>query len=84
MIGDDTRLRQVFINLVGNSIKFTQAGSIMLNAEVVSETDTHQTILFEVVDTGIGMSEEFITRILINFLKNKMNPIDDMKEQGLA
>ena len=67
LIGDDTRLRQVFINLVGNSIKFTQAGSIMLNAEVVSETDTHQTILFEVVDTGIGMSEEFITRIFDKF-----------------
>ena len=67
LIGDDTRLRQVFINLVGNSIKFTQAGSIMLNAEVISETDTHQTILFEVVDTGIGMSEEFITRIFDKF-----------------
>jgi PAS domain S-box-containing protein len=67
LIGDDTRLRQVLINLVGNSIKFTQEGIIMLNAEVVSESDSHQTILFEVVDTGIGMSEEFITRIFDKF-----------------
>ncbi len=67
LIGDDTRLRQVLINLVGNSIKFTQEGSIMLNAEVVSESDTHQTILFEVTDTGIGMSPDFIARIFDKF-----------------
>jgi PAS domain S-box-containing protein len=67
LVGDDTRLRQVLINLVGNSIKFTQEGSIMLNAEVVSESDTHQTILFEVIDTGIGMSPDFIARIFDKF-----------------
>ncbi|MBL0191797.1 MAG: hypothetical protein IPQ18_10765 [Saprospiraceae bacterium] len=39
----------------------------MLNAEVVSESDTHQTILFEVTDTGIGMSPDFIARIFDKF-----------------
>lgn len=73
--GDEIRLRQVLINLLGNSIKFTQSGSILLNAEVKSQTAQHQTILFEVRDTGIGMTEEFITRIFDKFSQeqNKSN-----------
>lgn len=67
LIGDDTRLRQVLINLIGNAIKFTHQGRIMLNAEVVHQTSTYQTIAFEVSDTGIGMSAQFITRIFDKF-----------------
>ncbi|MBL0192555.1 MAG: hypothetical protein IPQ18_14805 [Saprospiraceae bacterium] len=61
LIGDDTRLRQVLINLVGNSIKFTQEGNITsLMLKLYQNPDTHQTIflLFEVTDTGIGMSPD--------------------------
>ncbi|MEZ4909531.1 MAG: PAS domain S-box protein [Saprospiraceae bacterium] len=67
LIGDETRLRQVLINLIGNAIKFTQVGTIILNAEVKDTTDSHQTVLFEVKDTGIGMSEEFVSRIFDKF-----------------
>lgn len=67
LIGDDTRLRQVLINLVGNAIKFTNKGSINLSVEVIDESDEKQLVKFEVQDTGIGMSEEFISRIFDKF-----------------
>jgi len=75
LIGDDTRLRQVLINLIGNAIKFTQEGTIILNTEVVLDSETHQSILFEVVDTGIGMSQEFMSRIFDKFSQeqNELN-----------
>ncbi len=65
--GDDTRLRQVLINLVGNAIKFTDRGSIHVSVELVNEDELTQTLKFEVADTGIGMSEEFVSRIFDKF-----------------
>lgn len=65
--GDDTRLRQVLINLIGNAIKFTNQGSINLSVSLLKETNETQTLKFEVNDTGIGMSEEFISKIFDKF-----------------
>ncbi|WP_127471382.1 PAS domain S-box protein [Thiomicrorhabdus aquaedulcis] len=53
---DPVRLRQVLINLLGNSIKFTQQGSVYLN--VIKAAEGSQKICFEVVDTGMGISLE--------------------------
>jgi two-component system sensor histidine kinase RpfC len=55
LIGDQHHLRQVFINLIGNAIKFTSTGSVELRAEAISENKTNTTIRFEVNDTGIGI-----------------------------
>jgi two-component system sensor histidine kinase RpfC len=55
LIGDQHHLRQVFINLIGNAIKFTSTGNIELRAEAISESKTNTTIRFEVNDTGIGI-----------------------------
>jgi len=55
LVGDAHHLRQVFINLIGNAIKFTSNGSIELRISTLHE-DTHKTLIrFEVVDTGIGI-----------------------------
>jgi len=56
--GDPARLRQVLINLVGNAIKFTAQGEIVIRAEPISETDTEATVRFSVQDTGIGIPQE--------------------------
>ncbi len=58
VVGDPTRLRQVILNLVGNSIKFTDSGEVGLRVRLVSAESNRVSLLFEVADTGIGIPEE--------------------------
>ncbi|HED15885.1 MAG TPA: response regulator [Gammaproteobacteria bacterium] len=55
LTGDPHHLRQVFINLIGNAIKFTEQGRVDINAIMLSHGDDNVLIRFEVVDTGIGI-----------------------------
>ena len=54
---DEKRLRQVLINLLGNGIKFTDAGSVMLRVDVLAQSETHSSLLFQAIDTGVGIAE---------------------------
>jgi PAS domain S-box-containing protein len=56
--GDPGRLRQVLANLVGNAIKFTQKGEVVVRISKESESETHARVHFRVEDTGIGISLE--------------------------
>jgi signal transduction histidine kinase/DNA-binding response OmpR family regulator/HPt (histidine-containing phosphotransfer) domain-containing protein len=58
LVGDPGRLRQVVANLVGNAIKFTPEGHVLLAADVESRDDDRVTIHFEVIDTGVGVAPE--------------------------
>jgi PAS domain S-box-containing protein len=58
VFGDPIRLRQIVINLVGNAIKFTDKGEVMLQIERRSQTDSALDLHFAVSDTGIGIPEE--------------------------
>ena len=66
-LGDPGRLRQILINLLSNSFKFTDSGYIELNFNVLNTNEKSQIILFEVVDTGIGMTEEFVNKLFDKF-----------------
>jgi CheY-like chemotaxis protein/nitrogen-specific signal transduction histidine kinase len=66
VIGDPTRLRQVLLNLVGNAIKFTDTGRVSIAARVAYEQD-RALILFEVEDTGPGMSPEQVEGLFTPF-----------------
>ena len=58
VLGDALRIRQVLDNLISNAIKFTKKGSIRISLKIISETVNDVKIVFEVVDTGIGMSRK--------------------------
>ena len=65
--GDPFRLRQVLTNLLGNAIKFTEAGEVVVRTSLLEETPEGATVRFEVADTGIGMSEEERGRLFRSF-----------------
>lgn len=56
--GDKLRLKQVLLNLIGNAIKFTDEGEVVIKVTVEQQTQSDVTILITVEDTGIGISEE--------------------------
>jgi signal transduction histidine kinase/CheY-like chemotaxis protein/ABC-type amino acid transport substrate-binding protein len=67
LIGDPTQLRQVLINLLSNSVKFTNVGTVKLSATVEKMTENTCTICFKIRDSGIGMSPEKIKEIFEPF-----------------
>src|SRR5215467_5495836 len=58
VFGDPTRLRQIIINLIGNAIKFTDKGEVMLHVERQAQSESTLDLHFFVSDTGIGIPEE--------------------------
>nr|WP_246564610.1 hybrid sensor histidine kinase/response regulator [Leptothoe spongobia] len=64
---DEKRLRQVLINLLSNAIKFTDQGSVTLRVDVVEQSATNARVLFEVIDTGIGIAAEDLTKLFGTF-----------------
>ena len=65
--GDPLRLTQVINNLMGNAVKFTQAGAIRLTVKVRRQTATEVELEISVQDTGIGMTEEELSRLFTVF-----------------
>jgi two-component system sensor histidine kinase/response regulator len=65
--GDAARLRQILLNLLGNAVKFTPAGDVILRVSLVSVGPAAAMLRFEVSDTGVGMAEHVMSRIFEPF-----------------
>jgi PAS domain S-box-containing protein len=65
--GDVTRLRQALLNYLGNAVKFTEEGGVVLQAKVLEEDEYDLLVRFEVVDTGIGITADQLPRLFQSF-----------------
>lgn len=67
LIGDPTRINQVLLNLAGNAIKFTDRGHVAIKLSLQKTEGDKTWVKFDVVDTGIGISADYIDRIFESF-----------------
>ena len=58
LLGDPLKISQILINLIGNSVKFTENGQVVLRVQKLSETENHVNLHFEVEDNGVGISKK--------------------------
>ena len=67
IVGDETRLKQILINLVGNAIKFTEYGSVSVIVDVEAFSEDELKLTFKITDTGIGIAKESIENLFEAF-----------------
>ena len=67
LLGDPTKLSQILINLINNSIKFTKNGKVTLSVKTIKEEDDMVTLNFIIQDNGIGIPEDKIANIFDSF-----------------
>ena len=78
--GDSVRLSQILLNLLGNSVKFTQTGKVKLTVDVLNETETDLVLEFKVSDTGIGIPKDQMQSIFHSF--SRVESPQKYKTQG--
>ena len=84
-IGDNTKLRQVLINILGNAVKFTpEGGSVEFTVEKTGGFDDRSTIQFKIKDTGIGMSKEYLPKIFDAFTQENAGTTNKYGSSGLG
>jgi signal transduction histidine kinase/two-component SAPR family response regulator len=72
LIGDPTKLSQIFMNLINNALKFTKNGSVIIRANLVSLEKQNTLIAFEIEDTGIGIAHDKLETVFENFAQGSV------------
>ncbi|MBR5359556.1 MAG: response regulator, partial [Lachnospiraceae bacterium] len=84
-IGDNMKLRQILINILGNAVKFTpEGGRVDLHVRPVNAFDGHTTIEFVIEDNGIGISKEFLPHIFDTFAQEDSSTTGKYGSSGLG
>ena len=84
-IGDDMKLSQVLINILGNAVKFTpQGGTVKFTVEEVAKFEGNSTLRFTIEDTGIGMSKEFLPKLFETFSQEDSTVTNRYGSSGLG
>ena len=84
-IGDDLKLKQVLINILGNSVKFTNVpGTVTFTAEQTAEQGEDAVLCFTISDTGIGMDPEFIPKLFESFTQEDATTTNRYGGSGLG
>jgi PAS domain S-box-containing protein len=84
LIGDEVRLRQVLINLVGNAIKFTERGGVRVTVELCGTEPALHRLRIKVIDTGVGLSTDEISTIFAEFAQGSEAPHLSVGGSGLG
>jgi len=84
VMGDPVRIGQVLTNLVGNAIKFTPAGKVTLQIDVVARSDQDVQLMFRVTDTGIGIAGDDLERIFQSFTQADSSTTRQFGGSGLG
>jgi two-component system sensor histidine kinase RpfC len=82
--GDGRRLHEILLNLVGNALKFTDAGSVTVAVDAISRQDEQVRLRFEVMDTGIGIAPEARERIFDVFTQADDSIVNRFGGTGLG
>ncbi|MBQ2594638.1 MAG: response regulator [Candidatus Riflebacteria bacterium] len=84
-VGDNTKLKQVLINILGNSVKFTpKDGSVKFSIEPITHFDNKTALRFIMKDTGIGMSKEFLPKLFEAFSQEDLTTKTKYGSTGLG
>jgi PAS domain S-box-containing protein len=84
VIGDSNRLRQVLSNLIGNAVKFTEQGKIVVNHAQENLNGSGLKLTFSVIDTGIGMTKEEAARVFQPFVQADISTSRKFGGSGLG
>ena len=84
LVGDPSKLSQVLLNLLGNSIKFVEKGRIQLKVRCLQDSKESVLLQFEIVDTGIGISEVDLEHIFNSFKQAKQHTYSKYGGTGLG
>ena len=82
--GDPTRMHQIIVNFVSNSIKFTEKGAVTIRAHIENRTEDALQILFEVKDTGIGIPDDKLSNIFESFAQADVSTTRQYGGTGLG
>jgi signal transduction histidine kinase len=84
IVGDPIKIKQIITNIAGNSIKFTSKGLITIDVSIETLNDEKVIIAFAIIDTGVGMSKEYLPKVFERFSQEESSHQKEVKGTGLG